>query len=55
MPLIKSPSKKDRAQNIKTEIAAGKPTKQAVAIGYSEQERARHSKIMKNARKAAGV
>jgi hypothetical protein len=32
MPLIKSPSKAARNQNIKTEIAAGKPAKQAVAI-----------------------
>lgn len=40
MPLIRSTSKKAREQNIKTEIAAGKPTKQAVAIGYSEQRQA---------------
>jgi hypothetical protein len=41
MPLIKSPSKTARNQNIKTEIAAGKPPKQAVAIGYAVQRRAR--------------
>lgn len=35
MPLVKSGSKKARQQNIKTEIAAGKPIKQAVAIAYS--------------------
>jgi hypothetical protein len=35
MPLIKSKSKAARQKNIKTEIAAGKPVKQAVAIGYS--------------------
>ena len=40
MPLIKSPSKRAFEQNIKTEIAAGKPQKQAVAIAYSEQRRA---------------
>jgi hypothetical protein len=40
MPLIKSPSKMARNQNIKTEIAAGKPPKQAVAIGYAIQRRA---------------
>jgi hypothetical protein len=41
MPLIKSPSKAARNQNIKTEIAAGKPPKQAVAIGYAIQRRAK--------------
>jgi hypothetical protein len=41
MPLIKSSSKTARNQNIKTEIAAGKPPKQAVAIGYAIQRRAK--------------
>lgn len=40
MPLKKSSSKKAREQNIKTEIKAGKPIKQAVAIGYAVQRRA---------------
>jgi hypothetical protein len=44
MPLIKSSSKKARQANIKAEIDAGKPVKQAVAIGYSEQRRAAHKK-----------
>ena len=35
MPLIKSGSKKAFGSNIKAEIAAGKPQKQAVAIAYS--------------------
>ena len=35
MPLIKSPSKKVLKKNIKTEIKAGKPPKQAAAIAYS--------------------
>jgi hypothetical protein len=39
MPTIKSPSKKARQKNIETEIAAGKPVKQAVAIGYAIQRR----------------
>lgn len=39
MPLKKSSSKKARNENIKKEISAGKPIKQAVAIGYSEQRR----------------
>jgi len=36
MPLIKGKSKAAFSQNVKTEIAAGKPQKQAVAIAYSE-------------------
>jgi hypothetical protein len=35
MPLIKSKSKKALSKNIATEIKAGKPKKQAVAIAYS--------------------
>ena len=35
MPLIKSQSKKALKKNIKTEIKAGKPPKQAAAIAYS--------------------
>jgi hypothetical protein len=37
MPLIHSSSKKAREENIRREIEAGKPIKQAVAIGYSVQ------------------
>lgn len=44
MPLIKSKSKSARQTNIKREIAAGKPIKQAVAIGYSEQRQAAKKK-----------
>jgi hypothetical protein len=39
MPLEKSKSKAAFKQNVKTEIAAGRPPKQAVAIAYSEQRR----------------
>jgi hypothetical protein len=35
MPLIKSASKKAIGENIKTEEAAGKPKKQAVAIALN--------------------
>ena len=36
MPLKKGSSKKIVSSNIKTEMAAGKPQKQAVAIAMSE-------------------
>lgn len=35
MPLVKSPSKSAFRSNIKAEVKAGKPVKQAVAIAYS--------------------
>jgi len=50
MPLIKSTSKQAFGENIKREIAAGKPQKQAVAIAYSEKRSAEHKgKTMKKA------
>ena len=39
MPLLKSKSKQALAANIATEIKAGRPQKQAVAIAYSMQRR----------------
>lgn len=41
MPLIKSKSRKAFSANVKAEIAAGKPQKQAVAIAYSVKRRAK--------------
>lgn len=41
MPLNKSSSDDARSQNILAEIHAGKPSKQAIAIGYAVQRRAR--------------
>ncbi len=41
MPLIKSSSKKAVGKNIKKEIAAGKPQKQAVAIALDVQRKAK--------------
>ena len=41
MPLTKSKSKKAFSHNVKAEIAAGKPQKQAVAIAYDVQRRAK--------------
>ncbi len=40
MPLMKSTSKAAFGENVKREMAAGKPQKQAVAIAYSVQRRA---------------
>jgi hypothetical protein len=44
MPLVKSKSKKAVGTNIKREIEAGKPQKQAVAIALSVQRRAKKGK-----------
>jgi hypothetical protein len=41
MPLMKSTSKKAFAKNISTEMKAGKPQKQAVAIAYAERHAAK--------------
>jgi len=41
MPLKKSASPKAFKENIKTEVKAGKPVKQAVAIAYSEARAAK--------------
>jgi len=41
MPLIRSTSKKAFSRNVRKEIGAGKPPKQAVAIAYSERRAAR--------------
>ena len=44
MPLIKSKSKEAVGKNIKTEMKAGKPQKQAVAIALETQRRAKKKK-----------
>lgn len=44
MPLVKSKSKQAFKKNIETEIKAGKPPKQAVAIAYSEKRKAKGKK-----------
>jgi hypothetical protein len=41
MPLIKSTSPKAVGKNIKTEMAAGRPQRQAVAIALSVQRQAK--------------
>jgi hypothetical protein len=40
MPLVKSKSKEAFKKNVKAELSAGKPVKQAVAIAYSEKREA---------------
>ena len=40
MPLVKSTSAKAFRKNIRAEVKAGKPVKQAVAIAYSEKRAA---------------
>ena len=44
MPLIKSTSKSAFRKNIKAEMGAGKPQKQAVAIAYSVKREASKGK-----------
>lgn len=44
MPLSRGKSKKTFEKNIKTEVKAGKPVKQAVAIAYSEKRRSKKKK-----------
>jgi hypothetical protein len=45
--LKKSTSKKAFQENIKTEVKAGKPVKQAVAIAYLEKREAQKAKKKK--------
>lgn len=44
MPLVKSKSEKAFSKNVKAELKAGKPQKQAVAIAYSVKREAQKSK-----------
>jgi hypothetical protein len=47
MPLIKSTSKEAFSKNVKAEMKAGKPQKQAVAIAYSVKREAAKKKSKK--------
>lgn len=44
MPLKKSSSKKAFSSNVKAEMNAGKPQKQAVAIAYSVKRKSKKGK-----------
>ena len=44
MPLVKSASPKAFKQNVRAEIKAGRPQKQAVAIAYSVKRKAQGKK-----------
>jgi len=44
MPLVKSSSSKAFRENIKAEVKAGKPVKQAVAIAYAVKRKAEKKK-----------
>ena len=58
MPLIKSKSKTAMSENIKREMAAGRPQKQAVAIAYSVARKAggstRHDMAGRRTRRGHG-
>jgi len=44
MPLVKSPSKAAFRKNVRAEVRAGKPVKQAVAIAFSVKRKAQGKK-----------
>ena len=41
MPLKKSPTKEAFRENVKAEVKAGKPIKQAIAIAYATKRKAK--------------
>ena len=55
MPLIRSASKKAFSENVRREMHAGKPQKQAVAIAYSVKRKAQgHRAIPRRYRRKGG-
>lgn len=55
MPLIKGYSKQSVAKNIETEIAAGKPQRQAVAIALNTADRAKKAVAPRNFKRGGTV
>ena len=47
MPLVKSTGKEAFRKNVKAEVKAGKPVKQAIAIAYSVKRAAAHKSAPK--------
>ena len=54
MPLVKSSSKNAFRKNVATEIKAGKPPKQAVAIAYSTKRAGKSGKSSMSKGKSCG-
>ena len=54
MPLVKSSSKNAFRKNVATEVKAGKPVKQAVAIAYSTKRSAAAKKGAMSKGKSCG-
>ena len=50
MPLVKSKSPKDFRKNVKAEVAAGKPVKQAVAISYAVKREAEKKSTLRRSK-----
>lgn len=56
MPLKKGKSKAAFKANVATEVNAGKPVKQAVAIAYSvKRKKSRSAKAMRDAKASQGI
>lgn len=51
MPLEKGSSRKTISNNIRTEMHAGKPQRQAIAIAYSEARRSKRKSHRRTRRK----
>ena len=54
MPLKSGSSRKAMSDNIRTEMDAGKPQKQAIAIAYSQARRSKKTKKRKKSRRRHG-
>ena len=55
MPLVKSKSKQAVSENIRREVASGKPQRQAIAIALDVQRRAGGIKSKTNSKRKKGM